>query len=261
MVKMVAVISPAKTLDYETESPVDKTTDYRMADEAQSLVSVLRQYSVDDVKQLMKLSDALAELNVDRFKSWQPEMTGANSKQALFAFKGDVYTGLSAYTLTKPQINAAQRQLRILSGLYGLLRPLDAIQPYRLEMGKPLQTSRGKNLYEFWGDSVTDLLNEDIQELGADYLINLASQEYFRAVKSSAVCVPIITPIFKDEKNGEFKIISFFAKKARGLMIRYILDQQPTSLKSLKAFNYDGYKFCEDESDQLNWVFKRNQQP
>jgi cytoplasmic iron level regulating protein YaaA (DUF328/UPF0246 family) len=208
----------------------------------------------------MKLSDALAELNVERFKAWHPEMTAANSKQALFAFKGDVYTGLSAYTLTTSQINAAQRQVRILSGLYGLLRPLDAIQPYRLEMGKPLKNTRGKNLYEFWGDSVTDLLNDDIQENNADYVVNLASQEYFRVLRTSKLSVPVITPIFKDEKNGEYKIISFFAKKARGLMIRYMLDQQPTSLKALKAFDYEGYKFCEEESDKLNWVFKRKLQ-
>jgi cytoplasmic iron level regulating protein YaaA (DUF328/UPF0246 family) len=220
----------------------------------------LRKLSVSDVKSLMKLSDNLAELNVDRYNAWQPVMTPANSKQALFAFKGDVYTGLSADTLTKPQIKAAQNKLRILSGLYGLLKPLDNIQPYRLEMGTRLTNSRGSNLYEFWGSQITDMLNDDIAEVKANYLVNLASQEYFRAVNVKALSVPVINPIFKDEKNGEYKIISFFAKKARGLMVRYLLDVKPKTLKELKAFNYDGYEYCAQESDALNWVYKRVEQ-
>ncbi|MDX1472723.1 MAG: peroxide stress protein YaaA [Reinekea sp.] len=260
MVKVLAVISPAKTLDFETESPVDEVSDYRFADDAQSLIEILKTKSSADIAQLMSLSEKLATLNVERYKQWQPEMTSANSKQALFAFKGDVYTGLSADTLTKTQIKLAQRKVRILSGLYGLLRPLDAIQPYRLEMGTKLSNSRGQNLYEFWGNRITDLLNQDITESNADYLINLASQEYFRAVDVKQLAVPVITPVFLDEKNGDYKIISFFAKKARGLMIRYILDNQPTSLKALKAFDYAGYRFSAADSDQWNWVFKRKQQ-
>ncbi|WP_196157993.1 peroxide stress protein YaaA [Reinekea sp. G2M2-21] len=260
MVKVLAVISPAKTLDFETDSPVDDVSDYRFADEAQSLIDELKAKSCADIAQLMSLSEKLAALNVERYQQWRPVMTAANSKQALFAFKGDVYTGLSAYTLTKPQIIQAQRKVRILSGLYGLLRPLDTIQPYRLEMGTKLSNSRGQNLYEFWGNRITDLLNQDVAESDADYLINLASQEYFRAVDTKQLAVPVITPVFLDEKNGNYKIISFFAKKARGLMIRYILDNQPTSLKALKAFDYAGYSFSAADSDQWNWVFKRKQQ-
>lgn len=260
MVKLLAVISPAKTLDFETESPVSDSTEYRFPEEAQTLIEQLKKLSANQVKKLMKLSDNLAELNVQRFNDWQPVMNEANSKQALFAFKGDVYTGLSAETLETTQIFAAQEKLRILSGLYGLLRPLDRMQPYRLEMGTKLKNQQGTNLYDFWGDKISKLLAEDLEQHGADYLVNLASGEYYRAVKEAQLPVPVITPIFKDEKNGEFKIISFFAKKARGLMVRYILDQNPQTLDSLKAFNYAGYEYSEQDSDGLNWVFKRPEQ-
>jgi len=257
---MLAVISPAKTLDFESEAPVDQSSRYRFGDQSQTLIEHLRALSVSDVKSLMKLSDNLAQLNVDRYLHWHPRMTRANSKQALFAFKGDVYTGLSAETLTVPQIELAQSQLRILSGLYGLLKPLDNIQPYRLEMGTRLATEEGNSLYDFWGEQITEVLNKDLKKENADVLINLASNEYFKAVKPHLVKVPIITPIFKDEKNGEYKIISFFAKKARGLMVRYILDTEPNSLSQLKAFDYAGYQYAESESDDFKWVFKRKEQ-
>ena len=257
MATMLALISPAKNLDFATEAPVADYTDYRLADHAQSLINTLRTQPVEQIKKLMKLSDKLAQLNVDRYQQWQPEMTVANSKQALFAFNGDVYTGLSANTLTAGQISAAQHQLRILSGLYGLLRPLDRIQPYRLEMGTRLQTAQAGNLYDYWGDDITALLNEDIAAGGIDVLINLASQEYFKAVRPGLLSVPVVTPIFKDEKNGHYKIISFYAKKARGMMVRYLLEQCPQSLADLKAFDYAGYQFCEQESTELEWVFKR----
>lgn len=257
MVKLLAVISPAKTLDFESDPPVDTSTEFKFSEEAQTLIDVLKTKSVADIKKRMKLSDALAELNVDRYQSWHPVMTQTNSKQALFAFKGDVYTGLSAETLTKAQINAAQHHLRILSGLYGLLKPLDRIQPYRLEMGTKLDTDQGKNLYAFWGDKITDYLNHEIKTEGAQALINLASNEYFKAVKAANVSVPVITPTFLDEKNGDYKIISFFAKKARGLMVRYLLDNDVQSLEDLKGFDYAGYQYSQDESDELNWVFKR----
>ena len=257
MVKMLAVISPAKTLDFDNEAPIDTETDYRLADEAQALVEVMKQKSTADLKKMMKLSDKLAQLNVDRFQHWTPTMTASNSKAALFAFKGDVYTGLSAETLTEPQIHQAQNSVRILSGLYGLLRPLDRIQPYRLEMGTRVSTDAGKNLYEFWGPKITDLLNEDLAESGAGVLLNLASEEYFKAVKTDRVACPIITPIFKDEKNGQYKIISFYAKKARGMMVRYLLEKQPKNLEDLQAFNYAGYQYSEADSSESQCVFKR----
>ncbi len=258
MTNMLAVISPAKNLDFETESPIERFSDYRLADQAQTLIQTLKTQSVSDIRSLMKLSDKLAQLNADRYQQWQPQMTHSNSKQAVFAFNGDVYAGLNASTLTTPQIEAAQSQLRILSGLYGLLRPLDRIQPYRLEMGTKLKTEQAANLYEFWDDTITDLLNGDCQEQKVDVLINLASQEYFKAVKTQKLSVPVITPIFKDAKNGEFKIISFYAKKARGMMVRYILEQSPKSLEELKRFDYAGYEYCDQESDEANWVFKRD---
>nr|WP_132700623.1 peroxide stress protein YaaA [Reinekea marinisedimentorum] len=254
---MLAIISPAKKLDFETESPVSDATDFRFAEEAQALIAHLRDYSTDEIKKLMKLSDALASLNAERYASWHPVMTEQNSKQALFAFKGDVYTGMSADTFTQQQITDAQSKLRILSGLYGLLRPLDRIQPYRLEMGTKLKTEQGSNLYQFWGSKLTDQLNLDIDEVQADMLINLASNEYFSAVQADRVKVPVITPVFKDEKNGEYKIRSFFAKKARGMMVRYILDESPTSEEALKKFNYGGYQFEPAESNATTWVFKR----
>ncbi|MEJ2042932.1 MAG: peroxide stress protein YaaA [Reinekea sp.] len=255
---MLAVISPAKNLDFETEAPIEHFTDYRLADQAQSLIERLRELSVADVKKMMKLSDKLAELNVARYQQWQPVMTAANSKPAMFAFNGDVYTGLSANTLTGPQIGMAQNRLRILSGLYGLLRPLDRIQPYRLEMGTRLQIESANSLYEFWGDTITGLLEADCQENQVDVLINLASQEYFKAVNPEKLSVPVITPVFKDEKNGEFKIISFFAKKARGMMVRYMLEQELETVHDLQAFDYGGYQFSAAESDDCSWVFKRS---
>lgn len=257
MLNMLAIISPAKKLDFETESPVSDATDFRFAEEAQTLISLLRQHSTEDIKKLMKLSDALASLNAERYASWHPVMNEKNSKQALFAFKGDVYTGMSAETLTQDQITESQNKLRILSGLYGLLRPLDRIQPYRLEMGTKLATDQGKNLYQFWGTKLTDCLNQDVTQLKADVLINLASNEYFSAIQADKVQVPVITPVFKDEKNGEYKIRSFFAKKARGMMVRFILDESPQSEAALKRFNYGGYQFDAAESDSATWVFKR----
>jgi cytoplasmic iron level regulating protein YaaA (DUF328/UPF0246 family) len=257
MLKMLAIISPAKKLDFDTESPIEDATDFRFAEQAQALITELRTYNAEGIKKLMKLSDSLASLNADRYASWHPEMTEQNSKQALFAFKGDVYTGMSADTLTYEQILAAQGSLRILSGLYGLLRPLDRIQPYRLEMGTKLKTDRGTNLYQFWGSALTETLNRDIEQLNADRLINLASVEYFSVLQPGDINVPLITPVFKDEKNGEYKVRSFFAKKARGMMVRFILDESPSSEEALKRFNYGGYKFDPAESDATHWVFKR----
>lgn len=259
MLKLLTVISPAKKLDFDSEAPVSEFSDFRFPEEAQILVSQLKQYSVEDIMKLMKLSNSLAELNVERYNSWHPEMTAQNSKQALFAFKGDVYTGLSAETLTQNQIDKAQNQLRILSGLYGLLKPLDLIQPYRLEMGTKLKTERGGNLYQFWGSHLTELLNRDIKAQEADILINLASVEYFSALQKKDIDVPVITPVFLDEKNGEYKVRSFFAKKARGMMVRYLLDNDLSKIDDLKDFDYGGYQFDSEESDDTKWVFKRKE--
>ena len=260
MVKFFAVISPAKTLDFESEAPTDVRTRYRSGDQASALIGHLEGLSVAEIRSLMHLSEPLAQLNVDRYQAWQSTMTRANSKQALFAFQGDVYTGLSANTLTGPQIDMAQQRVRIISGLYGLLRPLDTIQPYRLEMGTRLKTEQGTNLYQFWGNHITELLNADLQAAEAEILINLASLEYGKAINRRLVTVPVVTPVFKDEKNGEYKIISFFAKKARGMMIRYLLEGKITDLNDIKAFNYGGYQFSAAESDQQIWTFKRPSQ-
>ena len=258
MVKFFAVISPAKTLDFESEAPTDDSSRYRCAEQASALISRLQSLSVPDIQTLMHLSEPLAQLNVARYQAWQSKMTQANSKQALFAFRGDVYTGLNADTLTEPQIATAQQRVRIISGLYGLLRPLDKIQPYRLEMGTRLKTDQGANLYDFWGSRITELLNADLQAADAEVLVNLASLEYSKAIKSKSVNVPMITPVFKDEKNGDYKIISFFAKKARGMMVRYLLEGQIKDLEGIKAFDYGGYQYSAADSDQQVWTFKRS---
>lgn len=257
MLKMLAVISPAKTLDFDSIAPIDKSSEYRFSNQAHTLIKQLRTLPSTDIKAMMKLSDKLTELNVSRYHQWQIDMTPTNSKQALFAFKGDVYTGLNAETLTRPQIDRAQQRVRILSGLYGLLRPLDRIQPYRLEMGTRLKNEQGDHLYHYWGGQITDALAADIEQEQATVLINLASNEYFKAVQPSSLPVPVITPLFKDEKNGQYKIISFYAKKARGLMVRYLLENSLEQLSDLKAFNYGGYQYCDEESTSTDWVFKR----
>lgn len=260
MLKVLAVISPSKKLDFEQESPIDQSTQFRFSTQAQTLMNELKTKSPKEIKSLMKLSDNLAELNAERYQQWTPTMTETNSKQALFAFTGDVYTGLSALSLEQSQILKAQSSLRILSGLYGLLRPLDRIQPYRLEMGTRLKVGETNNLYSFWGHQLTQTLNEDIKETHAELVLNLASQEYFGAIQPKNVDARVVTPIFKDKKNGEYKIISFFAKKARGSMVRYLLDHSIASINDVKSFNYDGYRFCEERSANDEWVFIRDEQ-
>ncbi|MCA1767735.1 MAG: peroxide stress protein YaaA, partial [Idiomarina sp.] len=214
---MLAVVSPAKNLDYESDLPKLNVSQPRLLDNAEELVKVCRELSPQQLGSLMKISDKLAGLNAARFEEWQRPFTEKNARPAMFAFNGDVYTGLDAASLSQDAIDTAQNQLRILSGLYGVLRPLDLMQPYRLEMGSRLQNPNGKNLYEYWGDTITQVLNDDLAELGSATLVNLASNEYFSAVKPKALNADIITPVFKDEKNGQYKVISFYAKKARGL--------------------------------------------
>lgn len=257
---MLAIISPAKTLDFTTPVSGFATSQPNLTACSQQLIEICRRLPPAELASLMSISDKLADLNVARFAEWQLEHTEQNAKPALFAFKGDVYTGLDAESLTPEQVEFAQQHLRMLSGLYGLLRPLDLMQPYRLEMGTKLANPKGKDLYAFWGEIITDALQQALDEQGDDVLVNLASDEYYGAVKPAKLRAQIIKPIFLDEKNGKFKVISFYAKKARGMMVRFMLDTQATSPEQLKAFNYGGYWFDEECSNATEWVFKREEQ-
>lgn len=259
---MLAIISPAKTLDFENPSPDLglANTQPKLTAYSQELIDICKQFSPAELASLMSISDKLASLNVARFAEWELTHHEQNSKQALFAFKGDVYTGLEAETLSKEQVEYAQSHLRMLSGLYGLLSPLDLMQPYRLEMGTKLANPKGKDLYAFWGNTITEALQSAIDEQGDSVLVNLASDEYFNAVKTKNLQATIIKPIFLDEKNGKYKQISFYAKKARGMMVRFMLIEQPTSVEQLKAFNYAGYWFDEEASTETEFVFKREEQ-
>ena len=219
---MLTVLSPAKTLDYDSAPITQSSTVPRFMDQSALLVEDARSLSPDDIRSLMGVSEQIAHLNHERFMNWQRNSNADNAKQAVLAFKGDVYTGLQAETLSEDALTFAQSRLRILSGLYGLLRPLDLMQPYRLEMGLKFTNQRGKNLYEFWGQQLTNTLNDDLASANTEVLINLASNEYFKAVKPKLLNADVITPQFKDLKNGQYKMISFFAKKARGIMARYL---------------------------------------
>lgn len=256
---MLIVISPAKTLDYETtpKTKVFTTPDY--LDHSQRLINRLRNFSSLDISDLMKVSAKIADLNFDRYESWKKPFTEKNAKQAVLAFKGDVYTGLDAESFNAADFKFAQKHLRVLSGLYGLLRPLDLMQPYRLEMGTKLKTDQGKNLYEFWGSDITEGLNKQLKKIKSDTLINLASNEYFKSVKPKELNAEIITPAFKEFKNGEYKMIGIYAKKARGLLSRYIIQNKLSDPEDLKSFNEEGYKFNKTLSKGNNWVFTRKQ--
>ncbi len=258
MIPMLIVVSPAKTLDYETAPTTSSYTQPQFLEHSQVLIDELKHQSVQDIAELMKLSDKLSSLNVARYESWTPEFNTANAKQAVLAFKGDVYTGLDAESLSEEDLLFAQDHLRILSGLYGILKPLDLMQPYRLEMGTRLNNSRGKNLYEFWGDIICDQLNTELGEGKEPVLINLASNEYYKAAKEKNLNARIITPAFKDWKNGQYKMISFYAKKARGLMTRYIIENRIEDHEQLKGFDLEGYRFAESMSEGDNWTFIRD---
>lgn len=257
---MLALISPAKTLDYESALPTDQHTLPRLLEHSQQLIDVSRKLSASEIASLMSVSEKIAQLNVARFRDWQPEFNFSNARQAIFAFKGDVYTGLDAYDLSAQDLEFAQTHLRMLSGLYGLLRPLDLMMPYRLEMGTKLANTRGHNLYEFWGDQITQLVNADLAQADSELLVNLASDEYYKSVKESKVKAEIIKPVFLDQKNGKYKVISFYAKKARGLMARYIIQNQLNRAEDLKSFNTDGYYFDAASSMKGELVFKRDEQ-
>lgn len=256
---MLLVVSPAKNLDYKTSLPDVVATQPRLMKQSESLVEVCKQLSPADLSSLMSISDKLAMLNAERFNSFETPFTQDNARPAMYAFNGDVYAGLDAYNLDEQSVEFAQRHFRILSGLYGVLRPLDLMQPYRLEMGTKLKADGASSLYEFWGDDITDCLNKDIRDQGDNVLVNLASNEYFSSVNKKALDAMIITPHFKDEKNGKFKIISFYAKKARGMMARYIIENQLSEVSQLKEFDTAGYYFDESESSESDYVFKRKE--
>jgi len=255
---MLMVISPAKTLDFETPPSTTRFTQPQYLDHSQELITQLRELTPAQIGELMHLSDKLSGLNAARFGSWNPAFTPENAKQALLAFKGDVYTGLQAETLSEKELSYAQDHLRMLSGLYGLLRPLDLMQPYRLEMGTKLANARGKDLYAFWGTRISEWLNEALAEQGDDLLLNLASTEYFSAVKRSALKARIIDTEFKDWKNGQYKIISFYAKKARGMMSRFVISEQINTPDALKQFDVDGYRYSSELSSDTKLVFLRD---
>lgn len=258
---MLTVISPAKTLDFATLPTTRKASQPRFLARAAELVDDARALCPDDIRVLMGVSDGIAELNHRRFRDWSPPFTLNNAKQALLAFKGDVYVGLQAESLSATQRNFAQRHLRILSGLYGLLRPLDLIQPYRLEMGLPFVNRSGRNLYEFWGNSITAALNTELRKSGSNVLVNLASHEYFRAVQTGALDAQVITPVFMERKGDQYKVISFFAKRARGQMARFIIDHGLNEPDGLKKFEEVGYRYSETRSSSHELVFTRDQPP
>lgn len=254
---MLITISPAKTLDYESPLATTHFTQPELLKYSQQLIKECQKLSPNDIASLMKISDKLAGLNAARFGEWQPHFTPENARQAILAFKGDVYTGMQAETFSDDDFTFAQTHLRILSGLYGVLRPLDLMQPYRLEMGIKLANKKGKNLYEFWGNIITEKLNEALEEQGDNILVDLASDEYFKSVNAKKLSGEIIKPVFLDEKNGKYKVISFYAKKARGLMSRFIIQEKLTNKEQLKAFDLEGYQFNSAESQGNTFVFKR----
>lgn len=257
---MLVVVSPAKNLDFDTQIPVSEHTQPVLLSDAATLAQECKALTPADLSSLMKISDKLATLNANRFAEFSTPFTPENARQALFAFNGDVYTGLDAHTLSADDITYAQQHLRILSGLYGVLRPLDLMQAYRLEMGTRLANSRGKNLYEYWGNTVTTEVNKALAAQGDNVLVNLASNEYFKSVKPKQVDGMIVTPVFKDKKNGQYKIISFFAKKARGLMARYIIQNRVDDVAGLKGFDTDGYYYSDAQSSATELVFLREEQ-
>ncbi|MDG1668358.1 MAG: peroxide stress protein YaaA [Opitutae bacterium] len=257
---MLILLSPAKSLDYDSPLLTATATQPRLAKFSSELIDQLRTLSPEAVGKLMSISPKLAELNHARYQNYQPTFTSNNSRQAILAFTGDVYQGMTLADWSPENFAAAQQQIRILSGLYGVLRPLDRMQPYRLEMGTKFDNTRGSNLYQFWGSTITELLNKDLQASGSDLVVNLASNEYFSSVKTKELQGQLITPVFKDEKNGKHKIISFYAKRARGMMADFIVRHQVQSTKALKTFNTKGYQFDAGASDDSTLVFLRAEQ-
>ena len=252
---MKIVISPAKSLNFESELSTTQFTQPSFLKESRQVHKVLKQQSPKDLSDLMSISDKLADLNWQRNKEWKTPFTPENARPAVYTFDGDVYTGLDAYTIPVEKLEVLQQKLRILSGLYGILKPLDLMQAYRLEMGTKLPIGDNKNLYEFWKATLTNSLNKELKK--GELFVNLASNEYFSAIDAKALKVPVITPDFKDYKDGKLKMISFFAKKARGMMVRYIIDTQAETIDDLKGFNYEGYQFDANLSKGNHLVFTR----
>lgn len=262
---MLITISPAKTLDLDPQSLTTKHSTPQFLDEAERLIAELRKLSPSRIGALMGVSDKLAGEVAEHVRAWQRPFNESNAKQALLMFKGDVYEGIGAGDFKARDFDFAQRHLRILSGLYGVLRPLDLMQPYRLEMGSPLKKKMGRkaerfsSLYEFWGDRITAALNDALIDQRDDVLINLASNEYFKSIRPDALNATVVTPTFMDEKNGKFKVLSFFAKKARGRMVRYIIKHRPKNPDDIKSFDLDGYRYNTERSSELRWVFARGE--
>lgn len=256
---MLALISPAKKLDFESKPGFDTHTQPDLLDQAEKLVVTARKLSRKALAQTMKLSDQLAELNYQRFKAFETPFDLSNAKQAALVFNGDTYVGLDAKNLSEEDLIFAQDHLRILSGLYGLLRPLDLIQPYRLEMGARFQPPRSTSLYDFWGDTLTNQVNEILEEHGHSCVVNLASNEYFKAIKPKKLIKPVITPVFKEVRDNQARVIGIFAKQARGMMARHIIANRLTDSEDLKTFKAAGYRFRDDLSDEKSWVFTRKQ--
>lgn len=258
---MFAVISPAKTLDFDSQlPPLPAASLPRFLDDSAHLIKLLRDKSPADIASLMKVSDKIAHLNVDRYALWREDMSDASQcRAAAFAFRGDTYTGLNIDSFSGEQLLAAQQKVRILSGLYGLLRPLDRIRPYRLEMGTRLSGEHGNTLYQYWGERLTQQLARDMQAAGSEVLVNLASQEYFKAISPAKLGFPVITPVFEDEKNGNYKVISFYAKKARGMMAGWIATQGVTRAADLAGFNLHGYCYDAAGSSPSAPLFKRSE--
>jgi len=257
---MLIVLSPAKTLDVETPATTEVYSQPAFLDRAAELIAVLKRLSPAQLGSLMQISDPLAALNAARYAAWSLPFTPCNSKQAMLTFNGDVYEGLDAASLSAKQLAYAQKHVRILSGLYGVLRPLDLMQPYRLEMGSRLATARGKDLYAFWGQLATDALSSAMREHGHRALVNLASEEYFKVLRPQLLPHPVITPVFEDWKGGKFKIISFHAKRARGMMARFAARKGIADPERLKAFDIEGYAFASQPSTETRWVFRRRRE-
>lgn len=255
---MIYLLSPAKTLDYDSEVPSLRATKPRFLDDSAELAATMKKMTSADLEKLMGISSKLAELNAERFDDWRTDFSKPEAREAVLAFKGDVYQGLAVEDWKKEDFVTAQKSIRILSGLYGILRPLDLILPYRLEMGTKLKTKRGTNLYHFWGSQLTDSINKELKG-DKDAVINLASNEYFSAIKPKELKSPVTTPVFKDWKNGKYKVISFFAKKARGEMASWAVRNKIATPAGLRKFNGGGYKFDKELSDETSWVFTRKE--
>lgn len=256
---MLFLISPAKSLDYDTPPHVSTYTKPLFTRQSAELIDVLQTKTPQQISTLMKLSDALSGLNFARYQAWSPKFTAKNSKQAVLAFNGDVYGGLDAKTLSEQQLGWAQDHVCILSGLYGVLRPLDWMQPYRLEMGTALATGQGKNLYQFWGSQIADYLNQRAAAHTSPVIVNLASEEYFKAVDRKALKARVVSCVFEEFRAGKYKIISFMAKRARGLMVRYATEHKLVTVKKLESFDAEGYRFDPAASEADRLVFRRRQ--